>query len=83
MRAEHQKVKHTKALLVPLGFLGFYSLWTMWQISSMKPYEFPTGYAMLFYQLPVMNAILLPLMISVIASRICDMEVKGLSLIHI
>src|SRR5699024_7306431 len=27
--------------------------------------------------LPTMNVILLPLMISVIASRICDMEVKG------
>lgn len=77
MHAEHQKVKHTKALLVPLGFLGFYFLWTMWQISSMKPDEFRTGYTMLFYQLPVMNAILLPLMISVTASRICDMEVKG------
>lgn len=77
VRAEHQKVKHTKALLVPLGFLGFYFLWTMWQISSMKPDEFRTGYTMLFYQLPVMNAILLPLMISVTASRICDMEVKG------
>lgn len=77
LHAEHQKIRHTKAILVPLGFLGFYFLWTMWQISSMKPDEFPTGYAMLFYQLPVMNAILLPLMISVIASRICDMEVKG------
>lgn len=32
---------------------------------------------MLFYNLPVMNTLLMPLMISVIASRVCDMEVKG------
>ena len=41
LRAERQKIRHTKALLVPLGFLGFEILWTMWQLSSMKPSEFP------------------------------------------
>ena len=77
LRAERQKIRHTKALLVPLGFLGFEILWTMWQLSSMKPSEFSQGYLMLFYNLPVMNTLLMPLMISVIASRVCDMEVKG------
>lgn len=77
LRAERQKIRHTKALLVPLGFLGFEILWTMWQLSSMKPSELSQGYLMLFYNLPVMNTLLMPLMISVIASRVCDMEVKG------
>ena len=44
LRAERQKIRHTKALLVPLGFLGFEILWTMWQLSSMKPSEFSQGY---------------------------------------
>lgn len=77
MHAERQKIRHTKALLVPLGFLGFEILWIIWQLSSMKPSEISQGYLMLFYNLPVMNTILMPLMISVIASRVCDMEVKG------
>lgn len=77
IQAEYQKVRRTKALLVPLGFLAFELLWTLWQVSSMKPTELSQGYLMLFYSLPIMNAILMPLLISVIASRICDMEVKG------
>lgn len=77
MRAEKLKARHKKALFVPLGFLLFQILWAVWQISSMKPQELPDGYMMFFYQLPPMNAIMLPLMLSVIASRVCDMEVKG------
>ena len=77
MRAEKLKARHKKAILVPLGFLLFQILWAIWQISSMDPQELPDGYMMFLYQLPPMNAIMLPLMLSVIASRICDMEVKG------
>lgn len=77
LQAEHLKIRHTKAFLVPLGFLGFELLWMLWQIRSMTQKDLLSGYPMFFYQLPLMNAILLPLMISVIASRICDMEVKG------
>lgn len=77
MRAEKLKARYKKAILVPLGFLGFQILWALWQVSSLKPQELPDGYMMFLYQLPPMNAIMLPLMLSVIASRICDMEVKG------
>ena len=77
MRAEKLKARHKNAILVPLGFLLFQILWAIWQISSMDPQELPDGYMMFLYQLPPMNAIMLPLMLSVIASRICDMEVKG------
>lgn len=77
MYAERQKVRHKKVFLLPLGFLAIQILWAVWQISSLDPQELSDGYMMFFYQLPTMNAILLPLMLSVIASRICDMEVKG------
>lgn len=77
IRAEHKKLRHTKAFLVPLGFLIFETLWTMWQINSAKSSDISQGYLMMFYNLPIINTILMPLMISVIASRVCDMEVKG------
>ena len=70
MRAEKLKARHKKALFVPLGFLLFQILWAIWQISSMDPQELPDGYMMFLYQLPPMNAIMLPLMLSVIASKI-------------
>ena len=73
LRAEQKKTRHRKVWLVPLGFF----FWMLWQLSSIKEEERITGYLMLFYQLPLMNTIILPTMISVIASRLCDMEIKG------
>ena len=77
LRAERQKLRHKKAFLVPLLFLGFQSLWLLWQLTYLKPEETPFGYSVMLYQLPIVDAILLPLMTALIASRVCDMEVKG------
>lgn len=77
LRAEQKKTRHRKVWLVPLGFFFFEVIWMLWQLSSIKEEERITGYLMLFYQLPLMNTIILPTMISVIASRLCDMEIKG------
>ena len=35
------------------------------------------GYSYILYQLPLLNVVLLPVMTAVIASRLCDMEIKG------
>lgn len=77
LMAEQKKARRRKVWLVPLGFLTFEVIWTLWQLSHIKPEERITGYLMLFYDLPLMNTIIIPTMISVIASRLCDMEIKG------
>lgn len=77
LRSEQKKVRHKKIWLVPLGFLLFEMLWMLWQLSKASLNELANGYFMLFYDLPIMNTILLPIMIAVIASRLCDMEIKG------
>lgn len=77
LKAEHLKIRYKKVLLVPLGFLAIQLLWGIWQVTSLEPRELPDGYMIFYYQLPVMNAFMLPLMLSVIASRVCDMEMKG------
>ncbi len=37
----------------------------------------PYAYSALFYSLPVINTILMPLIMAVLASRLWDMEIKG------
>lgn len=76
-KAEQQKARRRRIWLVPLGFLAFQILWSIWQLNTASPDDLETGYLMLFYGLPMINAILLPIMTAVIASRLCDMEIKG------
>lgn len=77
LTAEQKKVRRKKIWLVPLGFLSFESVWALWLFSRAHPEELVTGYLKLFYQLPVMNTVIMPVMIAVIASRLNDMEIKG------
>ena len=77
LKAESMKQKGKRNILVPLAFLTLLFFWTLFLLKGIKPEELPFGYSSLLYQYPVMNAILVPLMVSVVASRICDMEVKG------
>ena len=72
--AERQKGRKKHLSLLPLCFLLFQVLWALWQLTHAAPEELETGYLLLFHHLPLMNTILLP---AVIASRLCDMEIKG------
>lgn len=76
-RAEQQKMKGRGVALVPLAFLALTVLWSFWLVKDPDPGDLAAGYYNMLYQYPLMNAILMPVMIAVIASRICDMEIKG------
>lgn len=76
-RAEQKKARRRRIWLVPCGFLAFQILWMLWQLNTAGADELQTGYSMLLYNLPMINTILLPIMVAVIASRLCDMEIKG------
>lgn len=76
-KAERQKAHRRHIWIVPLGFLAFQLLWAFWQLQTASADDLSTGYLMLFYNFPMINAIILPVMIAVIASRLCDMEIKG------
>lgn len=80
LKAEQRKLHGRKMLLVPLTFLVFMFLWSFLVIRNPNAEDLSSGYWNLFYQLPLLNCILMPMMISVIASRVCDMEIKGSTL---
>ncbi len=77
LSAEQKKARRRNIWLIPLGFLSFEAVWMLWQLARAHTEELASGYLMLFYDLPVMNTLIMPLMIAVIASRLCDMEIKG------
>lgn len=59
-------------LLVPLIIL----LW-VGGLSPESEEELANGYSALFYSLPIIHSILLPVAMAALASRLWDMEVKG------
>ncbi|MFR8548920.1 MAG: ABC transporter permease [Lachnospiraceae bacterium] len=76
-RAEKQKSRRRYIWSIPAIFWGFEFLWALWQLSTASSDDMRHGYTMLLYNLPMLNVILLPIMCAVIASRLCDMEIKG------
>jgi len=75
-RAELQKAHRRHDLALCLLLPGILVLW-VGGLSPASPEELANGYSALFYSIPVIEAILLPLMMAVLASRLWDMEVKG------
>lgn len=76
-RAECKKQRYRKLWVVPLGFLGILALWMSALMHNFTAEDLTKGYQWLFYQLSLLNAIFMPVMLAVIASRLCDMELKG------
>ena len=76
-RTELYKGKHRNIWLVTTGFLFILILWAAYTNRNRSAYDLAQGYTNLFFQIPVLNSILMPIMLAVIASRLCDMEIKG------
>lgn len=75
-RAELQKAHRRHDLALCLLIPGIVVLW-VGGLSPADPEELANGYSALLYSLPVIEAILMPVMMAVLASRLWDMEIKG------
>ncbi len=76
-KAEQKKQRYRKVWLVPAGFLVILALWMSVSMRNFTTDDLTKGYQWLFYHLALLNAIFVPVMLAVIASRLCDMEIKG------
>lgn len=76
-KTEWMKLKRRKAGLLVLAFLGFTFLWIGWVVSDADAADLADGYRWMFSNLSLINTILLPTMLAMLASRLCDMEIKG------
>ena len=75
-RAELKKAHRRHDLALCFLLPGILVLW-VGGLSPSSPDELSNGYSALFYSIPVIEAILLPVMMAVLASRLWDMEAKG------
>ena len=60
LTAEHQKQKHRRIWLVPLGFLVILYLWISVSRNSFDADDLAMGYSFLLYQLPLLNVVRQP-----------------------
>ena len=76
LHAELQKARRRHDLLICLAVPVVVYLWAGAQVPTGAD-ELANAYSALLYALPVLNAILMPIVMALIASRLWDMEVKG------
>lgn len=76
-KTEWMKIRYRKIGLILLAFWGLIALWTTWILSRNEIGEMEDAWQMLFLNLPMIDTILMPTMIAMLGSRLCDVEVKG------
>ena len=75
--AEQRKLHTRYVWLVPVGFLALLLLWTLASARNFDDMDRATGYQYFLYSMSLMNSIFMPVMLAVVASRLCDMEIRG------
>lgn len=78
LKLEFYKIKRRKVLLTMAAFLAVQFLWGLWALRNPSSYEQAQGFLSLLYYLPVLDAIMVPPVMAVLASRLSDIEHKGL-----
>ena len=73
LQKAHRRHDFLLCLLVPLIMM---ILW-VGGLAPSDPEELANGYSALFYSIPVIEAILMPVLMAVLASRLWEIEVKG------
>ncbi len=76
-KTEWIKVRHRKIGLLVLAFLALTFFWANWGLSDALQSQIQDGYRMCFLQFSIIDTVLLPTMTAMLASRLCDAEVKG------
>ena len=79
IKCEYMKTKRKHIFLTTFALLVLMGMWAFYGTSSKDMSDFirQNGYTMFLYQFPLVNAIFFPLLCTVIASRLCDIEHKG------
>ncbi len=76
-KTEWIKVRYRGIGLILLAFAGLLILWSIWALDKLSQKQLDDGYRILFLQIPLLDTVLLPTMTAMLASRLCDAEVKG------
>ena len=77
---EFYKCRRRKVVLVCAAVLAAELLWFGAYLTRQDPEELLHGWMLLFYNLAMIDAIILPISVATLASRNCELEHKGASL---
>jgi hypothetical protein len=76
LKCEYLKSRRKYIFLTALMLVAFQMAFTL-RVKYTEPFVLQNGYMLLLYQLPVTNCIFLPVISTVAASRLCDLEHRG------
>ena len=76
-RLEMKKARHMRYWLMALALATGQGLWFSWVVSKSQAEQLRQGYMGALQQFPVINTIVMPVLIAVLVSRMCDMEHCG------
>lgn len=74
---ECYKSRRRHLILIALAMAAVSFLWMSIGLQKMDDADRAMGFAYCLYQAPILNSIILPVFISVLVTRLCDMEHKG------
>ncbi|MCM1253620.1 MAG: ABC transporter permease [Clostridium sp.] len=77
LKLEFYKIKRRKVWLTMFALLGVQLLWGLWAFRNPKDWELDCGWLSLLYHLSLLDCIMVPTMMAVLASRLADIEHKG------
>lgn len=77
LKTEFQKIKRRKIGLSMSALIGVQFVWFLWANKDPGEKELAQGWINLLHTLPLLNVIMMPTIMSVLASRLSDLEHKG------
>lgn len=77
LKLEFYKIKRRKVWLTMFTMLSVQLLWGLWALRNPKEWELESGWLSLLYFLSLLDGFMVPTMMSVLASRLADIEHKG------
>ena len=77
LQLEFYKIKRRKVWLTMFVLLSVQLLWGLWAFHDPRDWELQCGWMSLLYHLSLLDGIMIPTMMAVLASRLADIEHKG------
>lgn len=77
---EFHKIRRRRVWMIVAAMILVQALWSLWGVRKMDAHGLSQGWMYFLYQFPLLNAIMMPVIAAVVASRLCDIEHKGQTL---
>lgn len=77
---ERYKTRRKWVWWVVAALVAAQAAWSLWSLTYMDADELPQGWMFLLYDFPLLNALMMPVIVAVVASRLADLEHKGQTL---